>query len=136
MEVSHSETIEEKNAKVWDTISSFKNAEKYFPIVLRSQVNGQGTGAKRVCDVSIGKQEFQIRESIQFIDPKNQLLIVSLDDGPIQMRGMKTKFRVKDLGNDKAELLISADVSNPDAGSMMKSIFEMIGDGLKKFHEL
>lgn len=136
MEVFHSIKINEINGKVWDTISSFRNAEKYYPIIQRSQVEGQGVGAKRICDVSIGKQEFQIQESILSLDSANQLLVVSLDDGPIQLRGIKTNFSVKDLGDNKAELFISTDVSNPDAGIMIKSIFEMIGDGLKKFHEL
>jgi hypothetical protein len=136
MEIFHSIKINEINGKVWDTVSSFRNAEKYYPIISKSSVEGEGVGAKRICDVSIGKQEFQIQESILSLDSVNQLLVVSLDDGPIQMRGIKTKFSVKDLGDNKAELFISTDVSNPDAGVMMKSIFEMIGDGLKKFHEL
>lgn len=136
MEISHCIKIKEINGKVWETISSFKHAERYFPIIEKSQVEGEGVGTKRTSDARIGKQEFQIQESIQSLNPANQSLIVSLDDGPIQLRGMKTKFVVKDLGDNKVELFISTDINNPDAGTMIKSIFEMIGDGLKRFHEL
>ncbi len=136
METSYSTKIIEKNGKVWDTIRSFKNAEKYVPIITKSEVEGEGLGAKRICEVNIGKQEFQIKETIQSLDEENQSMIVSIDDGPIQMRGMKTKFEVKSIDDKKALLAISTDVQNPDAGAMVQSVFEMIGDGLKKFHEL
>ena len=136
MEVSYSTQIIENNGKVWDTIRSLKHTEKYVPIITKSHVEGEGLGAKRICDVSIGKQEFQIEETIHSLDEQNQSMVVSIDDGPIQMRGMKTKFEVKSIDEKKALLSISTDVINPDAGVMFQSVFEMIGDGLKKFHEL
>ena len=101
MEISHSVQITEINGQVWDTIRSLKDAEKFIPIITKSQVKGEGLGAQRICDVSIGKQEFQIQETISALDEKNQSLIVSIEDGPIQMRGMKTKFRIKDLDDNK-----------------------------------
>ena len=93
-------------------------------------------GAKRISDISIGKQEFQIKETIHSLNEDTQTLVISLDEGPIQLKGMKTNFGVKNLEDKKAMLTISTNVNNPDAGIMIKSVFEMIGEGLKKFHEL
>ena len=70
------------------------------------------------------------------LDSANQLLVVSLDGVSIQMKVIKTKFIVMYLGNNKDELVLSIHVSNPDSEVLMKSIFGMIGDRLKKFHEL
>ena len=136
MEVSYSTQIIENNGKVWDTIRSFKNTEKYIPIVTKSSVEGDGVGARRTCDVNIGKQEFQIKETIQKLDEQNHSMVVSIEDGPIQMMGMRMNYSVKDLEDKKAILTISTNVHNPDAGIMIQSVFEMIGEGLKKFHEL
>ena len=52
------------------------------------------------------------------------------------MRGMKFSFVVKNLDDEKSDLTISTNVENPDAAGMAKNLFAMIGQGLKKFHEL
>jgi hypothetical protein len=52
------------------------------------------------------------------------------------MRGMKFSFVIKNLGDEKSDLTISTDVENPDAAGMAKNLFALIGQGLKKFHEL
>ena len=99
MKISQSTQIKDSVEKIWNTLSAFDGVERYFPIVTRSEVDGNGPGAKRTCNVSMGNQEFEMCESLQ-------------------------------------SLVIFTDVENPDAGSMAKSIFALIGQGLKKFHEL
>jgi len=49
---------------------------------------------------------------------------------------MKFSFVVKSLDNGKSNITISTNVENPDAEGMVKNLFAMIGQGLKKFHEL
>ena len=84
----------------------------------------------------MGSQIFQFQETLEVLDDSNHTLVVSLDDGPIQMRGMKFSFVVKSLDNGKSDITISTNVENPDAASMAENLFAMIGQGLKKFHEL
>ena len=78
---------------------------------------------------------FQTRETLEVLDDENQMLKISLDEGPIQLKGMKFTFAVKNIGNGKSDIVLSADVGNPDAAGTAKTIFSMIGQGLKKFHE-
>ena len=51
------------------------------------------------------------------------------------MKGMKFSFVVTSLDEKKSNIIISTNVENPDAAGMAQNIFDMIGQGLKKFHE-
>ena len=135
MLVSETTQINDSGDNIWKTISSFGGVERYLPIVTKSVVEGSGQGAKRTCDISMGHETFQIHETLETLDDSNHSLVICLDEGPIQMKGMKFNFVVKSQGEEKSSLTISTDVENPDASSMAKNIFAMIGQGLKKFHE-
>jgi hypothetical protein len=135
MQVCHTSEINDSGDNLWNTIKSFDGVERYLQIVSKSVVEGTGQGAKRTCDVNMGSQMFQIHETLEVLDDSNHSLIVSLDDGPIQMKGMKFSFVVASLGDKKSNITISTNVENPDAAGMAQNIFAMIGQGLKKFHE-
>jgi hypothetical protein len=136
MQISHSSQINDSGENLWNTLRSFDGVERYLQIVSKTVVEGTGQGAKRICNVEMGSQNFQIQETLEVLDDSNHSLIVSLDDGPIQMRGMKFSFVVKSLDNGKSDVTISTNVENPDAAGMAKNLFVMIGQGLKKLHEL
>ena len=136
MQVSYSTPINDSEEKVWNTLSSFDGVEKYFSIVSQSKVQGNGPGAKRICSVNLGNQDFEICESLESLDDTNRSMTVKLNDGPIQIKGMTFTYIVKKLEDGKSNLLLFTEVENPDAASMAKSIFSLIGQGLKKFHEM
>ncbi|MFB5615459.1 MAG: SRPBCC family protein [Candidatus Nitrosomaritimum yanchengensis] len=136
MKISQSIQIKDSAEKIWNTLSAFDGVERYLPIVTRSEVDGNGPGAKRTCTVSMGNQEFEMCESLQSLDDENYFMTVKLLDGPIQLRGMTFTYKVIKIDDNKSDLVIFTDVENPDAGSMAKSFFALIGQGLKKFHEL
>ncbi len=135
MQVSDTTQINDSSEKIWNTIRSFDEVERYLPIVTKSVVDGSGQGAKRTCDVTMGKQTFKIQETLESFDDSNHSLTISLDEGPIQLKGMKFTFVVKNQGEGKSDLTISTNVENPDAANMAKNIFGITGQGLKKFHE-
>jgi hypothetical protein len=136
MIISHSLEINDSREKLWNTLKSFDGVERYFQIVSKSKVEGIGQGAKRTCDVNMGSQTFQIQETLEVLDGTNHSITISLDDGPIQMKGMKFTFMVRSMGKERSEITISTNVENPDAAGMVKSIFAMMCQGLKNFHEL
>ncbi len=136
MQVSHTSEINDSSENLWNTLRSFDGVERYLQIVSNSVVEGAGQGAKRICDVNMGSQQFQIKETLEMLDDSNHSLIVSLDDGPIQIKGMKFTFVVKSQSEGKSTITISTSVENPDSAGMAESIFVMIGQGLKNFHEL
>lgn len=136
MQITHSTEINDSVNTIWSRLSSFEGVETYLPIVTKSSVFGKGKGAKRTCEINLRNQIFQIQETIKEFDDLNHFFVVSLDDGPIQIRGMNFTFSLKSHGDKKSNLTMSTDVVNPDAQSMAKNLFEMIGQGLKKIHEL
>ncbi len=135
MQVSETTEINDSCEKIWNTLRSFDGVERYIPIVTKSVVEGNGQGAKRTCDITMGKQIFQVQETLEVLDDSNHSLTTSFDEGPIQMKGMKFTFVVKNLGEGKSDFTISTNVENPDAASMAKSFFAITGQGLKRFHE-
>ncbi len=135
MQVSETTEINDSCEKIWNTLRSFDEVERYMPIVTKSVVEGNGQGAKRTCDITMGKQIFQVQETLEVLDDSNHSLTISFDEGPIQMKGMKFTFVVKNLGEEKSDFTISTNVENPDAASMAKSFFAITGQGLKRFHE-
>lgn len=135
MQICHTTTINDSSEKLWQTLRAFDEVERYLSIVTKSVVEGNGKGSKRTCDLNLGTQRFQTVETLEILDDSNHLLIVSLDEGPIQIKGMKFTFVVKSQGEHKSDIIISTDVGNPDAASMVNTIFDMIGQGLKRFHE-
>ncbi|MFB5647214.1 MAG: hypothetical protein ACE5RO_03620 [Candidatus Nitrosomaritimum yanchengensis] len=136
MKISQSIQIKDSMEKIWNTLSAFDGVERYLHIYTRSEVDGKGPGSKRTCNVSMGSQEFEMCESLQSLDDVNYFMTVKLLDGPIQLRGMTFTYNVIKIDDNKSDLVIFTDVENPDAGSMAKSFFALIGQGLKKFHEL
>ena len=67
MQVSHSSEINDSSEKLWDTLRSFGGVERYLPIVSKTIVEGTGQGAKRICDVQMGSQIFQIQETLEVL---------------------------------------------------------------------
>ena len=135
MIVSHTTKINASRDKIWNTLRSFDKVENYMPIVTNTIVEGIGQGAKRTCDVNMGNQEFKIQETLEKLDDANHTLIVSVDDGPIQMKGMKFTVVVKAKEDGRSEVIMSTNVENPAAAGFLENIFEMMGIGLIKLYE-
>jgi carbon monoxide dehydrogenase subunit G len=136
MYISDTTQVKAPKEKIWNMLSSFDNVEKYLSIVTKSVVEGSGHGSKRTCDVNMGRQIFQIQETLETLDNPNYILTTSLDEGPIQMRGMKFIYNVKNNGKNFSDVTISTRVENPDAAVMAKNFFALIGQGLKKYYDV
>lgn len=136
MQISHSVEIQNSVDVIWKPLSSFEGIEAYLPIVTKSTVKGTGNSAKRISEISMGAHIYQIHESMQDLDESNHSFTTTLDEGPIQIRGIKFNYLLKSQGKNISNLTISTNVVNPDAQFMVKNIFEMIGQGLKKIHEI
>lgn len=84
-----------------------------MPIVTKTIVEGIRQGSNRICVESMGKELFQIYESLEILDNSNHSLTVSIDDGAIKMKDMKFTFIVKkqEAGSD---IIVSTNVKNLD----------------------
>jgi len=136
MLISHTAEINDSIENIWRRLSSLEGIETYLPIVNKSKVDGKGKGAIRTSEINMGSQYFQIREKIQDFDNVKHSFTTLLEEAPVQIRGMQFNFKLNSQGEKKSDLTMSTNVVNPDAQSMAKNFFEMIGQGLKRIHEI
>ena len=136
MQISHTAEINDSADNIWKKLSSLEGIETYLPIVNKSKVDGKGIGAIRISEINMGSQYFQIREKILDFDESKRYFTTLLEDAPIQIKGMQFNFLLSSKGEKKSTLTMSTSVVNPDSQSMAKNFFEMIGEGLKRIHEL
>ena len=135
MLISEKTTISASADKVWNHLQTLQGVEQYLPIVAKSVVNGTGLGTTRTCDIEMGKQKFQIQETLVKLDDSQKTLAISIDDGPPPMKGLKIDFSVNGNG-ESSEIVVSNEFEHtPESEQMIKGVLNMICTGLKKYHE-
>jgi len=135
MKVTETVQINATDSKVWETIKSFQNPEKYIPAVQSSTVNGSGQGATRTCQVQMGDKSFAINETLQRVDESTKSLSISLDQAPPPMQGLQFQYAVNPA-EQNSTLEISTEIpENPEMEQMIRGLFSMMGQGIKQFHE-
>jgi hypothetical protein len=135
MKVTETVQINAADSKIWETLKSFQNPEKYIPAVQSSTVNGSGQGATRISQVQMDDQSFKVNETLQDVDESKKSLIISLDQAPPPMQGLRFQYVMNPVGQN-SNLEISTEIpDNPEMEQMIRGIFSMIGQGIKEFHE-
>lgn len=135
MLLSESATINASQEAIWNHLKTLQGAEEYIPTVTKSEVNGTGLGTTRICDIQMGEQKFQIKETLVKLDESQKLLTISIDSAPPPLQDLKINFSVNG-NNESSELLISNESEQtPKNTQMIKGILNMICNGLKQYHE-
>jgi carbon monoxide dehydrogenase subunit G len=134
-------TINAQAEKVWNTLKSFGNVEKYLPLVQKTEVQGSGVGATRICtitqqDGSTGK----LSEKLESLDESQKTINISLLEGPLPVSNAVFTIKVNAVDGNKAELEISCSAepkgaSEEDLRNNFLPVFKMIADGLEKLHQ-
>jgi carbon monoxide dehydrogenase subunit G len=135
MKVTETVQINAADSKIWETLKSFQNPEKYIPAVQSSTVNGSGQGATRTCQVQMGDKSFAVNETLQTVDESTKSLTISLDQAPSGMQGLQFQY-VVNPAEQNSTLEISTEIpDNPEMEQMIRGLFSMMGQGIKQFHE-
>ncbi len=140
MIIAEKYTINAPADKVWDTFKSFDYVEKYLPLVQKTEVQGSGVGATRVCtiaqpDGTVGK----LSEKIESLDESQKTISISLEDGVFPATNAIFTTKVNALDDNKTELGFSGTaepkgISEDDLRNNILPIFKMIAEGLEKLH--
>ena len=140
MIIAEKYTINAQADKVWDTLKSFDYVEKYNPLVQKTEVEGSGVGATRICtfslpDGSTGK----LSEKIESLDESQKTIRISLKDGVLPATNAMVTTKINALDGNKTELDISSTaepkgVSEEDLRNNFLPIFKMLAEGLEKLH--
>jgi len=133
-------TINAPADKVWETIKSFDYVEKYLPLVQKTEVQGSGVGATRICtfsqpDGSTGK----LSEKLESLDESQKTISISIGEGLLPATNVISTVKVNALDGNKTELDLSwtaepKGISEEDLRNYMLPIFKMLAEGLEKLH--
>jgi len=135
--MSESAIINASPAKIWEVIRSFDGVERYIPMVIKSEINGNHAGCERRCNIQLGpNQTANMVERLDSIDDNTMTLKYSIIDAPPPFPGLKGEVKVSDH-EGKSEVIWSGDMPNSDkeTSMMLSGIYKTALDGLKKLTE-
>ncbi len=138
--VTEKGTINAAADEVWKTLSSFRNVEKYIPLVKSSTVEGSGVGAKRTCIIpNESGGEGKIEEELKSFDNDAKTFSYSITSSPMPLENYLSTVKVKDLGNGRCEVewsstFIPKGMPEEEVAKMINDIYVTAIDGLKKLH--
>jgi len=133
-------TINAPADKVWATFKSFDYVEKYNPLVQKTEVQGSGVGATRVCtfsqpDGNTGK----LSEKIESLDESQKIISISIADGVLPATNAVVTVKFNALDGNKTELDFSGTAepkgaSEEDLRNNFLPVFKITAEGLEKLH--
>ncbi len=131
------QTIDASAEKVWKTIRSFENPERFVPIVKSSSINRSGDSVQRMCTVQFGDQEGKLVEQLNLVDDEHKVLEFTIAEAPPPFKGMHERWQITALSDDTSEIQISTELenANPEVVQTVEGIFKMVADGLRNLHE-
>ncbi len=138
--VSVKGTINASADDVWKTVSSFRDIEKYLPVVKSSVTEGSGLGAKRTCTVGTPDgNEAKLNEKITNFDENAKSLTYEITGFvPFPVENYKGTVKVADAGNNTCEIEWSGtfDAKAPEAEvtKMMNDVYTSAINGLKQLY--
>jgi len=133
-------TINAAADEIWKTLSSFRDVEKYIPLVKSSTVEGSGVGAKRTCIIpNESGGEGKIEEELKSFDNDIKTFSYSITSSPMPLENYLSTVKVKDLGNGMCEVEWSSTfepkgMPEEEVAKMINDIYVTAIDGLKKLH--
>ncbi len=133
-------TINAPADKVWATFKSFDYVEKYNPLVQKTEVQGSGVGATRICsfsqpDGNTGK----LSEKIESLDESQKIISISIADGLLPATNAVVTVKFNALDGNKTELDFSGTAepkgaSEEDLRNNFLPVFKKTAEGLEKLH--
>jgi len=133
-------TINAPADKVWATFKSFDYVEKYNPLVQKTEVQGSGVGATRIChfsqpDGNTGK----LSEKIESLDESQKIISISIADGILPATNAVVTAKFNALDGNKTEIDFSGTAepkgaSEEDLQNSFLPVFKMTAEGLEKLH--
>jgi len=130
-------TIDVSADKVWETIGSFENPERFVPTVISSTVNRTDNSTQRTCAVQFGNQEGKLVEQLNLVDDEHKVLEFTIQEGPPPVKGMQMRWQIINLAENTSEIQISTNFENdnPEVVQTIQGLLQMMANGLKNFQE-
>jgi hypothetical protein len=128
-EVKVRKVVDVKPQDAWNAIRAIGGLDRWFPVIAKRSVQGQGVGAKRVCELANG---VTLVERVEQIDDAAQVFKYAITDAPLPIRNYLGTVRVRDAGAGKSEIVWSAafDVEEADREEMVGMLSGAFADGI------
>jgi hypothetical protein len=133
-------TINAPADKVWATFKSFDYVEKYNPLVQKTEVQGSGVGATRICHFSQPDgNTAKLSEKIESLDESQKIISISIADGILPATNAVVTAKFNALDGNKTEIDFSGTAepkgaSEEDLQNSFLPVFKMTAEGLEKLH--
>ncbi len=79
-EVTITKVVDVEAQNAWNAIRSIGGLDRWFQLIAKCQVQGQGVGAKRVCELTNG---VTLIERLEQIDDAGKVFKYSITDSPL-----------------------------------------------------
>ncbi len=100
-EVKVTRVIDVKAVDAWNAVRAIGGLDRWFPVIAECRVEGQGVGAKRVCELANGVTLF---ETVEQIDDAAGVFKYSITESPLPIRNYLGAVQVRDAGSGKTEV--------------------------------
>jgi hypothetical protein len=129
-EVTVTKVIDVKPQDAWNAIRSIGGLDRWFPVIAKCRVEGQGVGAKRVCELANGVTLF---ERVEQIDDTGKIFKYSITESPLPVSNYLGTVTVRDAGRGGAEITWSArfDVPDQQRDEMVGMLNGAFADGIQ-----
>ncbi len=129
-EVKVTKVVDVRAQDAWNAIRSIGGLDRWFPVIAKCSVQGQGVGARRVCELANGVTLF---EKVEQIDDAGRVFKYSITDSPLPIRNYLGTVKVHDAGGGKSEITWSAkfDVADDHRDEMVGMLSGAFADGIK-----
>jgi hypothetical protein len=121
----------------WKTIGDFNSLPKFIPAIIQSVIEGKGIGSTRTITLKDGEP---IIERLEHFEEKvSKILSYTIVSSHLPVKNYRGVMQVLDLGKDKCMFMWSSsfipnEVTEAEAVNLIKGIYEMGMDGLKKLY--
>lgn len=128
-DVTVRKTIEVRASEVWNAIRSIGGLDRWFPAIAKCTVQGQGVGARRVCELANGVTLF---EKVEEIDDAGRVFKYSITESPLPISNYLGTVTVRDTGGGKTEVTWSAtfDAAEGQRDEMVAMLNGAFADGI------
>lgn len=135
-EIRKERTVPAPADHVWRDLRSFRGIERFLPPIERSEVDGEGAGAVRVCTMHDGGK---LEERLERIDDERRELEYVIVSSPMPLENYRSTMQVLDEGPTSCTVVWRATFDAPEGAeheleTSMSDLYAAGLDGLAQLY--
>ncbi len=139
IEIDVRRTLPASADAVWNALRGFDGIEAWLPLIDRSEVDGAGPGATRICTTRDGGR---LVERLEELDDNERRLVYTIQEAPMPVHDYRSTMRVLADDRDASTSTVvwtarfeAPDDAADDLAESMRSVYASGLDGLRALLE-